>query len=223
MKLDASDLRNAIRRLAAETKKAPREVCETAARGFIRDVVKITPPGSAGVSGSAAKKAGEAGIRIGLASIMVAAAKGFNGPFEDPADVHARTRNPRTGRTDKRILTGALRGSGKVSVDVATLRAFEKKLLALVGILSAGWNAAAEKLGVKLPAWVSRHGASRGSVVVKVDAYKFSITLNNEVKFVGNVKDYERRVSWAVKNQAKKMDRQCDFLLKKAIRAAGWL
>jgi len=222
MKLDATDLRRSIQRLAFEMNRAPRDVAETAARGFVRDMVKITPPGSSGVSGSAAKKAGEEGIGIGLASIMVAATDGAHGPFEDPAQVHARSRNPRTGRTDKRVLKGSGRGGGKIEVDAAALREFQKKLLLLVGLLASGWNSSAAHLGVKLPAWVTRHSASRGSVKVKADAFKFSITLNNEVKFVGGVKDYERRLEWVVKNQAKKMDRQCDFLLKRAIKRAGW-
>lgn len=222
MKLDATDLRRSIQRLASAAKRAPRDIAEEAARGFVRDVVKITPPGKAGVSGTAAKKAGEAGIIKGIASILVAAGKKSHGPFEDPAQVHARARNPRTGRVDKRVLTGSLRGSGKVEIAAADLRAFQKKMLALVGILAAGWNDAAKHLGVSLPAWVKRHGASNGSVVVKSSDTAFSITLNNEVKFVEGVKGYERRVSWAVKNQQRKMDRRADFLLKKAIREAGF-
>lgn len=222
MKLDAKDLRQAINRLAFELNRAPKDVAETAARGFVRDMVKITPPGSSGVSGSAAKKVGEKSIEIGISAIMTAAPKGFHGPFEDPAVVHARSRNPRTGRTDKRVLKGSHRGAGKIEIDPATLVAFQKKLLLLVGLLASGWNSAANHLGVKLPAWVSRHPSSRGSVQVKADGYKFSITLNNEVKFVGGVKDYERRLEWAVKQQAKKMDRQCDFLMKRAIKRAGF-
>ena len=222
MKFDSRELRQSINRLAFELNRAPRDVCEEAARGFVREMVKITPPGSSGTSGSAAKKSGEKSILIGIASVLEEAGAGFHGPFEDPAAVHARARNPRTGRTDKRVLKGAARGSGKSQVDASALRAFQKKTLALVGLLAGGWNASAEKLGVKLPAWVARHATSRGSVVIKTNGYNFSITLNNEVKFVGGVKDYERRLEWAVKQQAKKMDRQCDFLLKRALRRSGW-
>lgn len=222
MKLDTSDLRRAIRRCAAATRKAPQTIVEEAARGFLRDIVAITPPGSAGVSASAAKKKGEAGINKGINSILVAAAKQAVGASTDPAGLHKSARNPRTGRVDKRVLRGSARSSGKIPVDAATLRAFQKKTIALVGLLSAGWNSAAAKLGVRLPAWISRQGTARGSVVEKTTPTNFSITLNNEVAFVGNVKDYERRVTWAVKNQIRKMDRRADFLLKKAIRAAGW-
>lgn len=222
MKLDATDLRRSIQRLAFEMNRAPRDVAETAARGFVRDMVKVTPPGSAGVNGGAAKKDGEKSVSAGIFNVMVAEFHGVHGPFEDPAVVHARSRNPRTGRTDKRILKGSLRGSGKIPIDAATLREFQKKLFLLVGLLAGGWNSAAAHLRVGLPAWVKRHGASRGSVNVHADSHKFSITLNNEVKFVGGVKDYERRLQWAVNAQAKKMDRQCDFLLKRALRRSGF-
>ena len=38
------------------------------------------------------------------------------------------------------------------AVDASALRALKRQLLARVGELAAGWNAGAQKLGVKLPA-----------------------------------------------------------------------
>lgn len=222
MKFDSSDLRSSMQRLANAANKAPKDIVEEAARGFVRDVVKITPPGSPGVSGTAAKKQGEAGILKGLGSIMVAADKKAYGPFEDPAAVHKRARNPRTGRVDKRVLRGGARGGAKAQVTASALAAYKKVILAKVGLLASGWNAAAAKLGVRLPAWVSRHGTGRGAVVVKVTPTSFSVTVSNEVKFVEGVKDYERRVKWAIRSQERKIDRRADFLLKKAIREAGF-
>jgi len=211
-----------MKRLAHEHKQTPKKVCEVAAKGFVRDVVKWTPPASKGATGSDARKQGEVSVSVDLAKILTAASPGSHGPFESPADVHARFRNPRTGRVNRSLVKGGYRKGNKAQVDAATLAAYKKKIIAHVGLLASGWNAAAEKLGVKLPAWVRRHGTGHGSVQVKTDGFNISITVNNEVKFVGDVKDYDRRVEWAFKNQIRKMDREADFLMRKAIRAAGF-
>jgi hypothetical protein len=41
------------------TKKLKAEIVKTAAKGFVKDVVSITPPASKGSTGAAARKAGE--------------------------------------------------------------------------------------------------------------------------------------------------------------------
>src|SRR6185436_20843020 len=66
-----------------------------------------------------------------------------------------RLRDPRTGRINPRNLKQAY------PVDASALRALKRDLLKRVGELAAGWNAGAQKLGVKLPAWVARHGSAR--------------------------------------------------------------
>ena len=80
---------------------------------------------------------------------------------------------------------------------------------------------AAQKLGVKLPAWVSRH-SGKGSIVVSQGATRFRITVANEVTFIGNVKDLDRRIQAAIDYQGNAMRRQAEYLLKKNIRKAGW-
>lgn len=52
----------------------------------------------------------------------------------------------------------------------------------------------AEKLGVKLPAWVARHGSRRSSAAVLNTVRIFRIILTNAVKYVTNVDAYDRRI-----------------------------
>ena len=66
----------------------------------------------------------------------------------DAAGIHARLRDPSTGRVNKCNL--------KAKYRVANLSAYIKKELEKVGILASGWNAAAAKLGAKMPDWISR-------------------------------------------------------------------
>jgi hypothetical protein len=97
-----------------------------------------------------------------------------------------------------------------------------RRLLKEVGWLAAGWNEAAKKLGVRLPAWVARHGSGRGSIGITSSGSRFRITISNEVGFVGNVKGFSRRIQSAINLQANAMKRQAEHLLKKGIRKAGW-
>src|SRR5207244_11659633 len=91
-----------------------------------------------------------------------------------------------------------------------------------VGGLAAGWKAGAERRGVKLPAWVSRHGPRRSAVSVLNSIRQFRITLTNAVKYVTSAADYDRRIKSAIGIQARKMQRQADFLLTRALKRAGW-
>ncbi len=73
-------------------------------------------------------------------------------------------------------------------MDASALRALKRDLLKRVGELAAGWNAGAQKLGVKLPAWVARHGSKRSSAAVLNTFRVFRIILTNAVKYVTNVR-----------------------------------
>ena len=76
MRFDLRPIQRGIKALAPQMKKTRRELAEEAARGFVKEVVAITPPASKGKRGSAAKKAGEGAIIADLARVMVAAARG---------------------------------------------------------------------------------------------------------------------------------------------------
>ena len=82
--------------------------------------------------------------------------------------------------------------------------------------LAAGWNAGAQKPGVKLPAWVARHGSKRSSAAVINTFRVFRIILTNAVKYVTNVESYDRRIQSAINIQGKKMQRRGEFLLARA-------
>ncbi|MEO6740185.1 MAG: hypothetical protein ABIP20_08035 [Chthoniobacteraceae bacterium] len=90
------------------------------------------------------------------------------------------------------------------------------------GALAAGWNAGAEKPGMKRPAWVARDGSKRSSAAVINTFCVFHIILTNAVKYVTNVESCDRRIQSAINIQGKKMQRRAEFLLTRALRQAGW-
>ena len=100
-------IQRGIKALAPQVKKSRRELAEEAARGFVKEVVAITPPASKGKRGSAAKKAGEGAIIADLARVMVAAARKKGVKLADPAEIHKRLRDPHTGRINPRNLQAA--------------------------------------------------------------------------------------------------------------------
>lgn len=216
LRFDLKPIQRGIKALAPQVKKSRRELAEEAARGFVKEVVAITPPASKGKRGSAAKKAGEGAILVDLARVMVAAARRKGVTLADPAEIHKRLRDPRTGRLNPRNL------KHPYPVDAAALRSLRNELLKRVGELAAGWNAGAQKLGVKLPAWVTRHGAGRSAAAVIDTLRVFRIILTNAVKYVGSVDAYDRRIQSALNIQGQKMQRRAEFLLTRALKRAGW-
>ena len=216
MKFDMSRLQRAIKNLQPLVKKSRRELVEQAAKGFVKNVAAITPPASKGTTGTAARKQGEAAIINDLARVMLPMRSRRNAEFQSALDIYKRFRDQRTGRINPRNL------QKPYPVATADYNALRKALLLHVGWLAAGWNAAAQKLGVKLPAWITRHGTSQGIILVTSDGSRFRIEISNAVKFVGNVKDLERRIQKAVDYQANAMERQGDYLLRKAVKAAGF-
>ena len=216
VKFDLRPIQRAIKKLQPQVKKSRRELTEQAAKGFVKEVIEITPPGGSGRRGNAAKKTGEAAIKYDLARVMIAARAVKNVILQDPREIHDRLRDMRTGRINPRNL------KHPYPVDASALRALQRDLLARVGKLAGGWNAGAAKLGAKVPAWVSRQGAGRGGMSVVNSIRQFRITLTNAVKYVTNVADYMRRVESAIGIQAAKMERKAEFLLTRALKRAGW-
>lgn len=219
-KFDMSGLKRAVRDLRPMVNKTKSELVEQAAKGFVKNVVAITPPASKGVTGSKAKQQGETAIKVDIARIMVAAARKRDLDTRmgaaSPEELYRRFRDKRTGRINPKSLKQPYR------VAKSGLNALLRTLLEEVGWLAAGWNEAARKLGVRLPAWVSRHGTGKGSVSVTRSGSVFRITIANEVSFVGNVKGFASRVQGAVNLQANAMRRKAEYLMKKDIRKAGF-
>ena len=214
MRLDTTKLTSAIRQLADITKRGRGEVCREAAKGFVKNIVAITPPASRGVTGGAAKKAGENAVAGDLARMARVV----------PASVISRSELMQIHK-DKRGRNGGIqrmRKSQRTKVTPAVFNAVVRVLKKDVGTLSAGWVAAAAQLGVSIPAWVKRHGSSRGDILITHTPDVFRIAISNAVPFVLNVRDLERRVQASVNYQSNAMNRKAAFLIKRAAQKSGW-
>lgn len=111
----------------------------------------------------------------------------------------------------------------RMVVTPAAARRMLKELYRRVGYLAAGWNAAAQRLGLNLPAWIRNKGTGNGSVSMVLSGPVLSVTIVNKVKFAGRVRGLRWRIQKALNERARKMENELrHFAIKKSARAAGF-
>jgi len=107
-------------------------------------------------------------------------------------------------------------------VPAAEKKAYIAKVLKKVGLLAAGWNASAIKLGAKLPAWIKRHGHGNGQCLVEENARGIRIRMENMVGFATKIRGLDRRIKWAINAQAGALERAAENIMRKTARRAGF-
>lgn len=208
VKFDDRAFRSALRRFESTSKKSSEQILKEQARLFLKDVILITPPNKDLKQGRAL---GEAAIAADIRKIF----KGSNAKnaATDLATLHQRFRLPSNGRVG--------RGPGH-KIKAKGLAAYIRAVQAKVGLLASGWSAAAAKLGVKVPDWISRHGTGRGQIKIVIGFAESRISIINGVKFAREVKGLVRRVQWALDKRAGAMNRQVEHFQERAARGAGF-
>ncbi|XHR30914.1 MAG: hypothetical protein ACFUZC_10185 [Chthoniobacteraceae bacterium] len=209
LKFDDRAFRSALKRFEANSKRSREAVLKDQARLFVRDVILVTPPNK---NFKLNRKGGEAAVSNDIRKILRQSKA--KDAVSDPSDIHARFRDRHTGRVNKRNL--------KTKYRVANLAVYIKKELEKVGILASGWNAAAAKLGARVPEWISRHGTGRGAIKITVSLAEVRITITNAVKFASGVDGLIRRVQAALDKRTGAMNRQVDHFQKRAAKEAGF-
>lgn len=209
----------AIDRLGELMRGGIPEATRQAARGFVRRVVAVTPPASEEVTGLAARRQGERKIDRELQRVFVPVTLKGKRPEQFP-DVYGVYQDQVLPRKGKRGLNGRPL-SRRFHVDQAKFDALRTSLVAEVGFLAGGWNAAAETLGVPVPAWIARHGSSKGSCEVQIEENRIRILISNNVGYARDVDGFERRARAALDYQADAFEREIEFLLERNVSAAG--
>lgn len=189
----------------------------TQAKGVMREVISLTPPGGAGgVRGMAAKKRGEATIHRDLGRLfrpVTRQAEATVTTEAQAASIHSGARNKYgyVGRT--------LADDKKHAIFRPVLTAYRKDKIRKVGNLAAGFNRAAAKMGYKPPAWIWRHKAP-GDVSLRVTARGIYFRATNRVRYASSVANLEKRIQAGVNSQTAKLYRQVDYLVNGAARRA---
>jgi hypothetical protein len=130
----------------------------------------------------------------------------------DGGAMHKRFRNRRGRIARNRVMM--------IVTDQAALTAYIRKMQGRVGLLASGWASAAAKLGVRLPAWVTRHGTANGGVAVEIGAGKLVIVISNKVKY-GAAQDLQRRADYVMRYRQAALRRRLPYVLRAALKKSG--
>ena len=204
------------------------QVLERAARGIVRRGIAITPPASA------------AGVEGGLDSGGEAKVRGYRAISRDlnklfvPVKLKHKRKEAISGTEMVRIHARALsykrpgapmrRDRGQpYYVDARKFRALEVTLRSHVGRMASGWVAAAQAIKAAVPAWISRHGGSRGTVQMDFSSRELYF---EAVNYAPNVPAFirtetQRRINYATQYQANAMNREMQAVLLKRAGESG--
>lgn len=245
--VDTSNLETAIAEFATLTRKDLTEVTKQQAGILVGHVIALTPPGNgAGVSDTggislAAKKSGEQRMAADIAKIfpttrlapaaidaLIANRHEWEGPngtkllthrrantLSEMKTVHQEARNPRSGRTR------AMGGRFTAIVRPALLKQYIRQEIAKVGMLNAGWLAAATELKTasrNVPAWIKRHGNRPGGAYVSDQGPRISIMIYNSQAWFPQ--SMEARVALAIQRREYGLKKAMEAVLERRTQAA---
>lgn len=235
------------RRAATSTRELLPLIIEQA-RGLHREVIKITPPGHAGVAGGTraaldhgkAKVAGDIAKLYGspnaafdaIAQKSEPAARAFWAlKTRDPAaardivyeQLHTSLIDWDDGALHKRNFKGGrVRGNKSKPIVFVTnskaLRAFVAEQQEHVMFLTAGWREIMNKLGLSLPGFIDHDAPS--AATIEVTATRLRIIASNDVLY-GAATDLQRRIQFAIDRQTASMERQWDEYVKQLNQKSG--
>jgi hypothetical protein len=206
LSLNYQEFDQAFAEFAAHSRKSSKQVLRGQAKLFVRDIMKVTPPNK---DWSWRPKVGAAMVKDDMRRAVIAS-RSKKQTYPAAATIHKRMRN-RKGRVPKSMRPERATGVG----------AHLKRMLARVGLLASGWNAAAAKYGFKPPQWIARHGSRRGNAVEIDRKLGLRIRIENAVRFASEVTGMQRRTQWALNNRARQMEKQLeDRAIKQAARKA---
>ncbi len=170
-----------ILQFSQATDRTIEDVSRQVAKGMVTDVINITPPSRAGVTGPSAKKSGESAIMRDLGAVFdPVRIKGcreittvFGRKIANPVRVPTKELWPDVPAIYKE--RSARRHSGRMTrgrkqayyVSKSKFTSLANTLKAKVGQLAAGWIPAALELGSTVPAFIMRQaGKSSGTIQV---------------------------------------------------------
>ena len=170
-----------------------------------RQVILITPPASAGLTGRDAFQQGRNRIARDLRSVLTPVRlKGKRKErWPDAAQAYRERRRFRDSGVGVRVGRGQ-----RAYVSTAKFNALLRDKSARIGRMASGWSAAAGALGVAVPAWVRRHGVGRGQFVQSNAPGRVGMRATNLAPGVpDNVRiELERRIPYAMRYVARGLE-----------------
>lgn len=233
-RFNPAELNRDIARYSAIAERSLKESWLRAMRGIVKRAMGITPPASGTGAGGSARgdgggltkedeERGRGAIARDL-SLIFTAVRLKNKRREQLPDVAGKHRDLfQRFKQPGRPIRSDLGAGHYYHVDQRKLDALEKDLRGRVGKLASGWLAGATALGVTgTPAWVSRHGTSRGTHRLVLGFMRYQLTVANTSVPGQLVSELNRRLEYAQKYQANALERETEAILKKSGGEAGF-
>lgn len=195
--------------LKRQVKKSQEEVMREYVKNLVSEIIGLTPP-QAGkrMKGTAAKKRGEQTTENQIRRVFegVNKSQAYNRNLTENQSMGWMAATHKRARVKGRVKRGSVRVRQKVMK--GQLNKYIRMRKSKVGMLAAGWHAAADEFGVRgrnFPMWMRRHqGKARSSAKIKIKKDNIHIRFSNRVRFAGDVEIMKRRLSWAMGVQAEK-------------------
>lgn len=213
LKIDTKGFEGALKTMLSQSKRSAKEVVDEQARGFIMNVIKVTPPArstreSLGSAKRIARKKVAADIHKVIQGVPVKQAEA-----KDAGSIKAAHNKA---RQDGQVKDSPRR---RLKVPKTMLNAYIRKQQTKIGRLAAGWNAAASKFNVKVPAWIAQHTTGSG-VKVTATASQFGMKATNKSPYADKIGKLEGRIQHALGVQSAKMRKRiASFIVKDAKRS----
>ena len=169
---------------------------------IIEKVLSVTPPANGSTQGVKARRAGEKTTAGNILKVMkgvpVSRDRNRLSQVKDRDIYRQHEKHRKRGRVRRSL------GRSKATVPTRMLKQYIKRRQAAVGMLAAGWNAAAKEFkasGRYHPAWVKRH-SPKSSASIRVLPDSIRIRFTNATRYAGKVSVMKGRLDWAMKKQA---------------------
>lgn len=210
IEVDTREFMATAARFLATSKRDHLVVMREQAKGVIREVIALTPPGRPGMTKARSRGTGK--VKADILKLVKGTSSEARVQRRDIAAIHASRR--RRGRVTREL-------NPRILVPMDALRAYIKERQARVGHLASGWNEAAAKLGYKPPAWVWRNEGP-GAIQIRVTDKDIRIRATNRVAFASEISMLNRRIQTALNIQRNKMERRLASYLKRAAARSGF-
>jgi hypothetical protein len=215
LNIDVGGFNKALETMISQSKRSSKAVIEEQAKGVIRNVIRITPPGrSTKESLGAAGKYGRLKIAADINKVL----QGVPVKQAEASDMGTIKTTHRQARKQGQVTHEASR---KVRVPKTMLNEYIRAQKKKAGRLMAGWSAAAARFGVPVPAWVTAH-STPSAVKVTASGSKFHMKASNRSPYANKIRMLERQVKHAVQVQAGNMRKRIASKIAQDARRAGF-
>ena len=208
--LNTDAFNRALSEFMAGSKREAVVVLKEQARGIMRNLFMVTPPGRANISSSKARKKGRDNVKADALKVVRPVTRN-----PEQSNVAALIKSHRRGGRVRHEV------NPRITVPLDAFKAYIAKKQALVGFLASGWNEAAARLGVKPAAWIWQNEGP-GDLQITITESGIRIVMTNKVKYASSISELRSRLQWAVNQQRRAIERRLKRFHEEQARKAGF-